>query len=215
MLTTIISSAQYMSFGPKAGINFSTLTNPDNGESLTGLTAGGFYVYSIIENFGVSADLLYSGEGGKFTTEFSDGNIFQKIELRSRLHYIRVPILANIFFGRYGDNFRPKFSVGPSFGFLAGVTNKAISITTEGSTEVRAETKNTSSSGYATMDVGLLIGAGFNYKVADAMWFNMDVRYTFGLTDIYETNLLTINDVKTNAASITVGLAFGIGEVKK
>ena len=64
---------QEVSIGPKLGVNFSTLSNAENAETLTGLTAGGFFVYSIVEHFGVSADLLYSGEGAKFTSQYTQG----------------------------------------------------------------------------------------------------------------------------------------------
>jgi hypothetical protein len=43
--------AQRMTVGPKAGVNFSSLKNVDHAETLTGLTAGGFFDYSKNEHF--------------------------------------------------------------------------------------------------------------------------------------------------------------------
>src|SRR3954462_14405310 len=94
------SFAQKSSLGIKAGANFSTISNVDNAETKTGFQAGAFYVYSIIEHFGVSADLLYSQEGAKNNTS------------KLNLNYLQIPVLANVFFNQYGDDFRPKISFG-------------------------------------------------------------------------------------------------------
>ncbi len=46
------TQAQKVTIGPKLGVNFSTLTDVEEVESRVGLQAGGFLVYSIVEQSG-------------------------------------------------------------------------------------------------------------------------------------------------------------------
>lgn len=204
------SYSQDVSIGPKLGVNFSNLSNAEKAKTLTGLTAGGFFIYSIEEHFGVSADLLYSGEGAMYTTVNTEGNKIISTENKLRLNYIRIPLLANIFFGNLGDQLRPKISLGPSFGILAGVKNSSTVSTTESGTTTVVEYKSTNKNGYSGFDLGAIIGAGLNYKLSEQTWLNLDARYTIGTSDIYDVKPQNSDAVKNNVISVTIGLAFGL-----
>jgi hypothetical protein len=206
------SMGQRISLGPKAGVNFSTISNADGVSSLTGLTAGGFFVYSIIEHFGVSLDVLYSGEGAKYSETINTGGIVEKTEFTTRLNYLRVPLLANVFFGSLGDRLRPKISFGPSFGFLLGVKNEMTVTTIENGETTIASTKSTDKDGFSSFDLGAIIGAGLNYKLNDNTWLNLDGRYNIGATGIYDVEDSEEDPSKNNVASVTLGLAFAFGE---
>jgi len=201
-------SAQDWSFGPKAGINISNFTNADDSKSLTGLNAGGFIVYSIVENFGVSAEVLYSGEGAKYTYTTTEDNATVKTEDKLRLNYVRIPLLWNIFFGHLGDNIRPKIFLGPSFGLLTGVENSMTITTTDNGYTTTSETKNHDKSGIASFDLSAIFGAGLNFKLGEKMWLNFDARYSIGATDINEVK--QDKAIENNGFSGSLGLAFGL-----
>jgi hypothetical protein len=214
-LITCVSTncfSQKTSAGVKAGVNFSNLSNAGNTEALTGFTGGVFFVHSIVEHFGVSAELLYSGEGAKNTFEQSVGNSVVRNENRLRLNYLRIPLLANVFFGQLGDQLRPKLILGPSFGFLLGAKNVSRIITTEGSSVSETEHVNTDKDSYSGFDIGAIIGAGLNYKAGERTWLNLDARYHIGASDINEVKLQNGDAVKNNVFSVSVGLAFGLTE---
>jgi hypothetical protein len=58
-------SEDRFSIGPRGGVNFSTITNVDNVESITGLVLGLTSTYSLNEHTGITLDVLYSSEGYK------------------------------------------------------------------------------------------------------------------------------------------------------
>lgn len=204
------SYAQQTSAGPKLGANFSNLSNAGNSKTLTGLNLGGFFVYSFVENFGVSIDLLYSGEGAKYTDSYTENNVITTSDNTLRLNYIRVPLLANVFFGSWGDRLRPKISFGPNFGFLASVKNKSEVTIIDGASITKTNTETTSKDGFSGFDLSALIGAGLNYRVGERTWLNLDARYSIGATDINEVKIENSDAVKNNVFSVSIGLAFGL-----
>ena len=52
-----------LSIGPIVGVNFSTLRGNDDSKFKTGFSGGLFANYSILENLGVTAQVLYSTQG--------------------------------------------------------------------------------------------------------------------------------------------------------
>jgi hypothetical protein len=177
--------SQRLTIGPKLGINVSTLSNAEGAESRVGLTGGGFLVYSIVKNFGVSADVLYSQQGAKS----SEGGV----TLDYKLDYLSIPILANVFFGELGDQLRPKIVLGPSLNFLLS------------SDPVDKSELN-------SFDLSAIIGAGLNYRIGDRTWLNMDARYGIGATEIDKSPQPEDDAVKNNVFSVTLGVGFGFGE---
>lgn len=183
-LFNLISQAQRVSIGPKVGVNFSTLTDVDEAESRVGLQAGGFLVYSIVEHFGVSLDAVYSQQGAN--SKNSNNEV--------HLDYIQIPLLANIFFNQYGDDFRPKISIGPSLGILTSAKG----------TFVEKDDFNST-------DFGIVAGLGFNYKVGEKKWLNVDARYGMGASEVFKMDIPE-NDIKNSYFTLTIGLAFGVSE---
>ena len=183
-LLTTVSVAQKVTIGPKLGLNFSTLTDVEDAESRIGLQAGGFLVYSIVEHFGVSLDVVYSQQGANSKIDNND----------LHLDYIQIPLLANVFFNQYGDDFRPKITLGPSLGILASANGPFVE---------KEDFKST--------DFGFVAGLGFNYKVGEKKWLNVDARYGMGASEIFKEDIPGM-DVKNSYISLTVGLGFGISE---
>lgn len=164
-----LAQAQEFSLGPVIGVNYASLTNaPSDARGLVGLNAGLALVYSTEEHWGIGVDLKYSGEGMVVEQ--------RGITAKTRLDYVRVPLKFYYFFNKFGDDFRPKIYVGPSFGVLVGGK-------TERFTDV-GTIKTNSTDLYEQFDVGALFGTGFNYRIAQGAWLNVDVAYAHGLTNI-------------------------------
>jgi hypothetical protein len=171
------------SIGPRVGVNFSSVSNVDNSESLTGLVAGLTFTYSINKATGFTADLLYSEEG--YTVNGSE----------HRLNYLQIPILFDLFFGELGQKFRPKVYAGlaPSFLLNANVNGNKVE------------------DFYNPFTIAVAGGLGFNYKVGNRIWLNTDLRGFLGLSDIREEPSGDTNAGRN--IQLSVGLAYGLSKI--
>lgn len=206
-------SEQFFTFGPRAGLNISNFSGADDSETKAGLLAGGFLVYSFQEHFGVSVDALYSVEGAQFTERITANNTTIKIDNDYALNYLRLPVQANVFFGEFGNRLRPKITLGPSVGFLLSAKNNFKSVTTDGNGgSVTLEDKDDVKSDFKGIDFGAIVGAGLNYRLTDAVWWNLDLRYYLGATNIDDDNNNSgnNNDLKNNSFSVSLGIGFGL-----
>lgn len=170
------------SIGPRVGVNFSNVNNPNETKTLAGLVAGLTTTYSINEHSGLTIDLLYSGEGYKI----GDNEL--------RINYLRIPVLYDIFFGKLGNPFRPKVFLGPQAGILLSAKS--------GDTDVKNDIKN--------FALGVGAGLGFNYQIKDRMWLNTDLRSFFDLLDL-RSNPPSSSDKQTiRNIQLSVGIAWGL-----
>ncbi len=203
LLTALFSSSKLsaqdnMSLGPIAGFGHSWISGSDNKYQPAG-SVGITFTYSPIAHLGFGADLLYSIEGGKW--QAGANNIITKAD------YIRMPLTVKYFFGQVGDRLRPRIQLGPSFGFLIG-----------GHQVVETADKEEQLSRTATMDilksvdVGIAVGAGLNYRLMQKTWLLADVSYYNGLTKVYNN---TAVDGRNRNIQFNLGVAFGIGKAVK
>ena len=98
----LISNAQGVDFGLKAGLNMAKLSGDvEQADLKAGLHAGVFLNLKLNDNFAISPEALFSQQGAK-----SDiGSL--------NLNYVNVPILAKIGFAKVLN-----LHLGPQFGFL-------------------------------------------------------------------------------------------------
>ena len=191
-------TAQHITLGPTAGFGHGWISNDDNGTTEKNrfhpsYNVGAKLVYSIMSHWGVSADVKFSSEGGTMGTDNNNKTI-------SRINYIRVPLQGIYFFGAYGDKVRPKISVGPSFGFVAGGKVKDY--------ENNKVTSNVAIKDYLNkVDVGLNAAVGANIRLCKSTWLNTDITYYHGFTDITKA----AGNAKLRGIGINVGVLFPIG----
>lgn len=200
-LTATKTNAQVkdnLSLGPIGGFGHSWMSGnngPGNERKFEpSLNVGGRLVYSATPKIGFGLDATFRTEGGKFESS--------TLENRVNLNYIRLDPKVFYFFGKYGQAFRPKIGVGPSFGFLVGgkdVTKNATAVTEEfNSKDI-----------YKGFDFGLSALLGFNYRLKNKTWLNVDASYNHGLTNVVKNN---IGDAFHNRSLfLNVGVTFGIG----
>ena len=80
------------SFGPKAGVNISSISDA---KARVGLTAGGFVEYGFNNWLSVSADVLYSRQKFQHKVGLFGGSGYTVREFT--LDYLNVPVMANFY----------------------------------------------------------------------------------------------------------------------
>jgi hypothetical protein len=194
-----LSFAQSVSFGVKAGVNFSKLTTSSSGISVTSATLTGFHVGAVADvglgSWSLQPGLLFSTKGGSYGNGSSNGS------LKLTLNYIEVPVnlLYNIPVG-VGKVF---IGAGPYVGL--GVSGKG---TTTGSA---------TSSGSGTETTNITFGSGpndtknpdYGINILGGMRFtsglSLSAGYGIGLANLSNDNSGTI---KNNVLSFSVGYFF-------
>ena len=183
---------QRFSAGPRLGVNLSKYVgnNIVENKAIAGLAAGAFVMYSSLNHFGISADLLYSQKGAKYTA-IAGGSVTQ------RVNYLEIPIALRYFLTRSGD-FRPNIYVGPSLAFKLNANQKVDN----------TGLKTSITDGVKSTDLGLMAGFQLNFKgLAPRQRFLIDGRYTYGLSGIDAVSGNGHNSVFT----LALGYGFGIG----
>ncbi|MBC8152319.1 MAG: PorT family protein [Bacteroidetes bacterium] len=189
---------QRFSAGPRLGVNLSKYVgnNIVSNESIAGLSAGAFLMYSSLNHFGISADLLYAQKGAKYIGVGPGGtNVVQ------RVNYLEIPVALRYFLTRSGD-FRPNLFVGPALGFKLTANQKV-----EG-TDVKTDI----SDGVKPIDLGLMAGFQLNFRgLGPRQRFLIDGRYTYGLSGISAVSGNAHNSVFT----LALGYGFGVGPASR
>lgn len=145
-------------FGVKAGMNISTLTNIDGSKSKVGFNAGVLMNAPLAANFSIQPELLYNSKGVK-----EDGGGGGSINL----DYISLPVM-------FQYNATPMFylEAGPEFGFVVSAKAKGGGATLDIKDEVQG------------FDVGIGLGAGYYFIPK----LGITARYVAGLTDVLKDN---------------------------
>jgi outer membrane protein W len=207
---------QVVSIGPKIGANLSTLHGDVTNQTLQpGLSVGAILTYSVVNTFGISLEALYSQKGAKFTKTVNSASTSQTLSLNRKLNYVEVPLLARYFLNKEGD-FRPNLFLGPNFGFKLNAKDVNIS------NSAGADLEDSDISYLINpVDFGITGGIGVNFRLQRAMRVLLDVRYTYGISDITDNTALRLAGITAPGANanvgnsgltITAGLSFGIGK---
>ncbi len=203
LLVMIISSGFSMiagaqskfSLGPNAGVGTSWISNTTGSKGKLAGNVGLSLVYSAAEHFGLGLDAKYSFEGDKA----EQNNVTTTFDL----NYLRVPLKAIYFFNSYGNRIRPKIYAGPSFGFLMGGDTK---VENNGSAISVAKSKDL----FNSFDFGVTAGAGLNIRLVKSVWFNADINYLHGISDVVKNSISNDNNAHNRNVGINVGVNFGL-----
>ncbi len=199
-----VSAQQRWSIGPRVGANISNqmgdLPAGADVKWLAGWSAGGFIMYSDINHFGISGDVLYSQKGVRLEN-IPPASGTARASYTTRLNYLEVPILARYFLTLSG-NFRPNFFIGPSVAFKLNAKRKDRSV---GNTEQPDEDITDL---YRPVDLGLTGGIALNFEIAKGKRVLLDARYTYGLADV----TVVAGSVRNSAVTLNLSYGFGIGK---
>ncbi|WP_461053012.1 porin family protein [Spirosoma arcticum] len=194
---------QRFSAGPRLGLNLSNYWgNADGMKFKPGLAAGAFLMYSSLNHFGISADVLYSQRGTRFNNN--------AIKFTQRVNYLEIPVVARYFLTLSG-NFRPNVFIGPSLGIKLNAKRVDGEILSSGSFPLINGDNNND---FSNLDLGATGGFQFNWGVGNRQRFLIDARYNLGLTDV-QTNLPNIwgrrSSLQNSTFTLALGYGFGVG----
>jgi hypothetical protein len=192
---------QRFTAGPRIGLNLSNYWgSADNMNFTPGLAAGAFLMYSSLNHFGISADVMYSQRG----TSYRGGNI----KFIQRVNYLEIPVVARYFTTLTG-NFRPNLFIGPSL----GIKLNAKRIKGDYLQGTGPVLNGDNSDDFKNLDLGATGGIQLNWGTGNRQHFLIDARYTLGLTDVQARPNVwgARNSLQNSTITLTLGYGFGVG----
>ncbi|MGG5207583.1 porin family protein [Chryseobacterium sp. MIQD13] len=206
-------SSSPVTFGVKAGLNASTLTQSDdsydynsNEKMKAGFHAGVFANIPVAEKFSIQPELLFSQLGSKLTDRYSyysgSYGFTQEYDYKLTLNYITLPVMVQY-------NILPQLYVeaGPEFGLLLSGKSKGDETYTEISGNSISTTHESFSNKvpmelYNKFNFGIGIGAGYYFTQNLAA----TARFTAGITNIFKPN--EGDAVRNNAFQVGIAYKF-------
>lgn len=188
-LTSISGFAQNevgsLTVTPKIGLSAANMTTFEKSDYRVGFTAGAELGYQVIPDFTVSVAAMYSQQGTKAHTEWSDGTI--------KLDYLNLPIMANYYWD-YGITL--KVGLQPSINLSAkGTINGQKS-----ECDLDGAPIDEYGNKILLRPVMVSLPVGISYETKSNLVF--DLRYNIGITDAMRFN----NKRSTNfVLQLTVG----------
>lgn len=184
MLVSVATFAQnavgQISIQPKVGLNIANVTDADDADARIGLAAGAEFEYGVTDMIGVSAGLVYSMQGYKY----SEGNVDTTV----KLDYLNVPILANVY---VAPGLAVKLGVQPGFKLSSKVKIEGSGVSIEGDSD---------DDGVKGFDLAIPVGVSYQYQN-----IVLDARYNWGVTKVYDGG-----DSKNSVFQITLGYKFSL-----
>lgn len=190
---TQINAQEYVVFGAKGGVNFSTFSGDGSNafndpDGRTSFNLGLLAEIPVSDRFSVQPEVLYSGQGYDIS-ERDNGN-----DIEYQLDYINIPVLAKFY---VTDGLA--LEAGPQVGFLV---NSEISRTNDDNSISLNEDQ------FNSVDFSVALGASYKFQSG----FFVNGRYNIGLTDIYDDsfseNIFSGTDAKHSVAQLGVGFMF-------
>lgn len=195
------AEAQTISVGPRVGATFSKINYSgeeedevnDQIDSNAGIQVGAVANVMVNDLFSIQPELLYVQKGFKAEDE--------GITVKQKSSYLEVPVLAKISFG--SEQFKGFVTAGPSVGYWLSAKSKAEMGGEEMSEDYEFEDEDNRTELGANFGVGVAYGLG-----AGAL--NLDVRYGFGLSSLYEETDGDDSKVKNRVLGVSLAYLFSL-----
>ncbi len=176
------ASNQGFRWGVKAGVDYYTMSQAQNA-SVTGLVAGVTADYFFNESVGLSAELIYSGQGADLDV------------VKFNTHYLNIPILFNFNFVRV-NGLRIKAGIQPGvYVFGKATFNYPPDVNHSGLPDKGMLVYNDMN----PIDVSIPVGVSYMLP----MGLEFEARYNFGLTNVFKET--------SGALVANQGFVFSIG----
>jgi len=169
--------------------------NPSVKQSMkNGVTVGFTARYTCEKYFkmlcAIQGELNYSQAGWKEKSQTTSANEGEKTGTYQRtLHYLQLPILANLGFGRERGGVKGFLVVGPQLGFCIGETEKT---TGDGSGYIPYQLYGRPNQHEITVqkkfEYGITGGLGMDVSTKKGHHFIIEGRYFYGLSDIFSNS---------------------------
>ncbi|MCF1423019.1 porin family protein [Mangrovimonas futianensis] len=198
-------NAQEFSFGPKAGVNFATLTGDiEDNDMQVGFHVGGAAEFKFNEKMAVQAELLYSRQGTK--DSYSESETVNGISYRYeeegniRLDYINIPLsfkyyIVNGFYASAGPQLSILASAKSEYSYSESISGGGFDNSESGSEEYDVKDE------VLPIDLGGHIGVG--YRMTNGLDFS--ARYNAGFVNVNDEGDGT---VKNSVIQVSVGFMF-------
>ncbi len=199
LLMGLSASSQRFLIGPVASAGHSYFAGDNvNGkiEFLPYYSAGARLTYSRNEDWGISADLSFAGQGAHLFT--------QETRYRYRLNYFRPTLQAFFLFGDPDNRIRPKAAIGPSFGFLTGGQTR---IKKDNETIMRVASKDN----FKDTDFGFTGTLGAAMRLNERVFLHTAFNYYHSIYNIH----LIAQKVYNRSISFTTGVSFTLKTSRK
>jgi len=191
-----ISLQGQVKFGPKVGVNLSTMTLKSSGLSFDPTMQVGFHVgviseISITDNLVLQPGIFYSTKGSKFKISHSQ----LSYEASIAPGYVDIPINLNYYFGT--GNTKIAFFAGPYIAYGIGGKTKSDGESAD------ISFGNTDNDDMKPLDFGINIGAGVNLN-----GLLISAQYGLGLANLVPS---TTGDAEMKNRVIGISLAYLFG----
>lgn len=155
LMVTVAASAQGWAWGPKVGVNFSTLNSVPDVKLREGISAGVFFESVATNWFVIEGDLLFSMQGFKADDE---------LDTKVRLNYISMPIV-----GKYYVIDGLNLQMGAAFDYLihSGIKNDG-----EGDVDIDGD--------FNKFNIQFIAGMAYDFDFGMVL----EGRYCYGLTPV-------------------------------
>lgn len=184
--------------GTSLALNWGSSYINSNQKPTLGYAAGVGFRYHLPKRFSIGAEITFERKGYSVHVASSeiDGNTFGEIEVRYRMHYLVVPILARFSIGK---KVRAFLNVGPCFGFLTHATAdwKAPS------QFVYFPNTTNETNDFKRLDIGVTTGLGLIVPLKARVLLSLEVRNNLGLLDVGG-----IEAPKTNSTLLELGISY-------
>ncbi|WP_288151785.1 porin family protein [uncultured Prevotella sp.] len=170
---------------PRVGLNVANFTDNDDADPRVGFAGGVEGEYQVSDIFSVSAGVLYSMQGSKYSESGSD--------VTAKFDYVNVPIMANVYVVK---GLAVKLGIQPGFNVNNEYTVKAggHSISVDGGESGLPEAK--------TVDFSIPVGLSYEFPTVPIV---IDARYNWGLTKVVDGG-----DSKNSVFQFTLGYKFDL-----
>ena len=187
-----------MGLGIKGGMNFANATIKDNnGKTVNTNTLNGYSIGGLVE-FGVHNpwSLVLEPSYVKNGAEFKD------FDGKVNLSYLQLPVLVKAKFG--SPDLHLFIFAGPNFGLNLDATGSAKFGALSTTWNAKDDIKN--------MDIAGDVGAGVSVKLMPNVHASIDARYTYGFTNIIESNSNSLDSWNSRDIKLLAGLTFHLPE---
>lgn len=196
MMFAFISAKAQVKFGPKIGMNLSTMTLKSSGISLdpkmlVGFHAGVISEIGLAENVFLQPGVLFSSKGSKYEITYLE----QTFEFSMAPGVIEVPI--NVLYSFGTGSAKLNVFAGPYAAF--GITGK----TKSDGESLDISYGSTAEDDIKPFDFGLNFGAGVNIN-----GFLISAQYGFGLANL-APDTTGDSEMKNKVIAISIGYLFG------
>ena len=157
---------------PKIGMSAANMSTFEKSDYRVGLAAGAELGYQVLPDFSVSIAAMYSQQGTKAHTEWSDGTI--------KLDYLNLPMMANYY---WDHGITLKVGLEPGINLSAKGTVKIANNSNE--VNLNHAPMDTQENRINVKSVVVALPVGISYEKNNCVF---DLRYNIGLTEALAFN---------------------------